>query len=128
MMWNANSLLSGSRELALAYLLDNNSVDVMVVTETEIPDLSAPFATAGYVTFFLLVRAKEKTRTIMLVRASLATQAGVQVRPDMKIATFQTVLNAHKRLGQSHGAVTIGGIYRQWSHMGNLLTADEERV
>jgi hypothetical protein len=68
----------------------------------------------------------------MLVRVSLATQAGVQVCPDlMKIASCQTVwvtLNAHKRLGQSHGAVTIGGIYRQWSHKGNLLTADEERV
>jgi hypothetical protein len=38
MMWNANGLLSGGRELALAYLLESNSVDVMVVTETEIPD------------------------------------------------------------------------------------------
>jgi hypothetical protein len=52
MTWNSNSLLSGSRELAFSNLLKNNNIDVLVVTETEIPALSAPFATTGYFTFF----------------------------------------------------------------------------
>jgi exonuclease III len=128
MTWNANGLLSGGRELALAYLLQNNNVDVMVVTKTKIPDKSAPFASTGYVTFFPLVRAKEKTHTVMLVRASIATQAGVQVRPDlMKIATCQTVwvtLSAHTRLGQitwrrhHRRNIQVDVVYGKPSHSG----------
>jgi hypothetical protein len=135
--WNANGLLTGSRELALSHLLEYNDVDIMVVTETEITAKAAPFATHGYVTFLPLVREKEKTRTITLVKSGLVTLANVRLRTDlMKLSTVQAVwisMDAHVRpgpgrqCGQTHGALTVGGTYRTWSHMSKLLNAEQER-
>jgi exonuclease III len=92
--WNVHGLLTGSRELALANFLETNDVDIMIATETEIPDTDAPFATTGYITFFPPVKRieKERTRMLMLVKSSLVTLANVRLRPDlMAVATCQTV-------------------------------------
>jgi exonuclease III len=101
--WNANGLLTGSRELALSHLLEYNDVDIMVVTETEITAKAAAFATHGYVTFLPLVREKEKTRTIKLVKSGLVKLANVRLCTDlMKLSTVQAVcisMDAHVRPG-----------------------------
>jgi hypothetical protein len=132
MTWNSNGLLSGSRELALSNLLENNNIDVLVATETEIPASAAPFATTGYVTFLPLVREKERTRMIMLVKSSLVTLASVRIRTDlMDLTACQSVwvtVESHTKDGHSHGGLTIGGTYRQWSRMGTTLNVEQERV
>jgi hypothetical protein len=49
MTWNAANLTHHGRELALFNLLVSNHVDVMVVTEAELPTLTAAsFALPGY--------------------------------------------------------------------------------
>jgi hypothetical protein len=73
-------------------VLENMEVDVLVVTETETPDTAAPFATTGYVTFFPLVREKERTRMLVLAKATLVTLAGARLRNDlMDLTACQTV-------------------------------------
>jgi exonuclease III len=115
--WNVHGLLTGSRELALANFLETNDVDIMIATETEIPDTAAPFATTGYITFFPPVKRieKERTRMLMLVKSSLVTLANVRLCPNlMAVATCQMVwitMDPHTRHGQQHGGLTEGGTY-----------------
>lgn len=87
----------------MSNLLENSDVDVLVATETEIPATAAPFATTGYNTFFPLVRGKEKTRMLVLVKSSLVMLAGVRLRPDLMDLMGQTVwisLESYMRHGQ----------------------------
>jgi hypothetical protein len=52
MTWNAEGILSKGRELALLSLLNDNDIDVGIITETEIPTSShRDFNVDGYHTF-----------------------------------------------------------------------------
>jgi hypothetical protein len=75
MTWNCSNLLRGAKELALVNLLVSNRVDVMVLTETELPPLVAlSFAVDGYTSYLSPPSAYlDKHRVIILVRSTLAT-------------------------------------------------------
>jgi hypothetical protein len=51
-MWNAEGILRNGRELVLSHLLAANNVDIIIVTETEIPaDSRDVFNMDGYTSF-----------------------------------------------------------------------------
>lgn len=114
-------------------ILHTNDVDIMVVTETELPAESAPFAIHGYVSFFPTTLGK--SRVMMLVKTSLATEANAQLRPDLMDKEHQSVwvqfrMDAKATL-ESSGAekkrFVVGGVYRQWTD-GNEAGLSMERA
>jgi hypothetical protein len=61
--WNAEGILSSGRELALLSLLNDNDIDVGIITETEIPtSIHGDFNVEGYHTF-LPVNHSDKLKT-----------------------------------------------------------------
>jgi hypothetical protein len=80
MTWNAANLTHHGRELALFNLLVSNHVDVMVVTEAELPTLTAAlFALPGYTSFLSQTSAYlDKCRVVTLVRSPLAIEANAR--------------------------------------------------
>jgi hypothetical protein len=63
MTWNAEGILSNGRELALLSLLNDNNIDVGIITEAEIPTSShGDFSVEGYHTF-LPVGPSDKLKT-----------------------------------------------------------------
>jgi hypothetical protein len=76
MTWNAEGILSNGRELALLSLLNDNDIDVEIITETEIPTSShGDFNVAGYHMFLPDPSDKLKTakyRMMVVVRSELA--------------------------------------------------------
>jgi hypothetical protein len=83
MTWNSEGLLTVGKELALSNLLAANKVDIMAVTEVEIPASAAPFSISGYVTFSPTVKPGEKTRVLLLVRDSIALESNSMPRLDI---------------------------------------------
>jgi hypothetical protein len=77
MTWNAEGILSNGRELALLSLLNDNDIDVRIITETEIPTCShGDYNVEGYYTF-LPVGPSDKLKTakyrmMVVVRSQLA--------------------------------------------------------
>jgi hypothetical protein len=76
MTWNAEGILSKGRELALLSLLNDNDIDVGIITETEIPtSRHGDFNVEGYHTF-LPVGPSDKLKTakyrmMVVVRSQL---------------------------------------------------------
>jgi hypothetical protein len=59
--------LHGTRELELANLVTANNVDVVALSEAEVPASKAQFSLNGFTTFCPLVKPGEKTRVMLLV-------------------------------------------------------------
>jgi exonuclease III len=125
MTWNASNLTRGSKELALLNLLRDNSIDVAVVTETEVPEAHGAFDVSGYVSFLPLIGTGGKFRVIVYVRADVATASNARLNVGNMSTEQQTVWlcldRQPPRLGRREiGAMVIGGTYRQWrSDTGN---------
>jgi hypothetical protein len=88
MTWNASNLTHSGRELGLVNLLASNRADIMVVTETELPELLAPmFAVPGY-TAFLSPQSKylDKHRVMTLVKSNLAVLANARICEECELS------------------------------------------
>jgi hypothetical protein len=77
MTWNAEGIHSSGRELALLNLLNDNNVDVGIITETEIPTSShGDFNVEGYHTFLPVTHSEllktAKYRVMVVVRSEMA--------------------------------------------------------
>jgi hypothetical protein len=73
MTWNVEEILSNGRELALLNLLNDNDVDVSIVTETEIPSNGhGDYNVEGYHSYLSLSPSEllktAKYRVMVLVR------------------------------------------------------------
>jgi hypothetical protein len=115
MTWSAEGILSNGKELALLSLLNDNDIDVGIITETEIPTSShGDFNVEGYHTFLPDPSDKLKTakyRMMVVVRSELA--AITKIRPDLMHPAVQSVwiqINLGNRF-------LVGGLYRQWSDL-----------
>jgi hypothetical protein len=119
--WIAENLTSGTKELALLDLLVTNNVDVVVVTEAEVPTYRGAFDLAGYVAFFPAVPNGDKYRVIVYVRCDVALATDARLATDIMSEGLQAVwvrLDARPK-GPGGRAATpamiVGGLYRQWS-------------
>jgi hypothetical protein len=126
MTWNAEGILSSGRELALICLLNDNDIDVGIITETEIPTSShGDFNIKGYHTFLLVDPSDKlkmaKYRVMVVVRSELA--ALTKIRPDLMHPAVQSIwiqINLGNR-------VLVGGLYRELSDLRQEY-ADVKRV
>ena len=111
MTWNAAGIQRGrTKELALARLLQEHSVDVAAITEAELPSTTASmFAIEGYTTFLPQASPDKKVRVILLVRTTLAITASASSIQDSTegLSTWLDLCHAHYR-------VRVGGVYRPW--------------
>jgi hypothetical protein len=105
---NSEGIFCKGRELALSNLLVANDVDVMIITEAEIPAGSqGNFNVEGYTSFlphtsYLLKTAKY--RVVAMVWSALATSA--KLRPDLMHVSVQLVwvqLDIQERLQGTPG-------------------------
>jgi hypothetical protein len=119
--WNAFGLANFGRELTLCNLAASSKADIISVTEVEYRANRAPFAMDGYTTFLPLVEKGAKTRVLVLVKSSLATEANATLRTDLMTTSIPTVwveLGPHvQRVGDRtalHRGLLYAGVYRQW--------------
>jgi hypothetical protein len=116
MTWNEEGILSNGRELALLSLLNDNDIDVGIITETEIPTSShGDYNVEGYHTF-LPVGPSDKLKTtkyrmMVMVRSELA--AITKIRPDLMHPAVQSVW-IQIDLGNPF---LVGSLYREWSDL-----------
>jgi hypothetical protein len=109
-------ILSNGRELALLSLLNDNDIDVRIITETEIPTSShGEFNVKGYHTF-LPVGPSDKLKTVkyrmmVVLRSELA--AITKIQPDLMHPAVQSEW-IQIDLGN---LFLVGGIYREWSDL-----------
>jgi exonuclease III len=101
--------------------LETNKVDIMSITELELPPGAPMFSISGYITFGP-ANALQKIRALVLVRAELATRSNARIREDLMSDTVSAVyvqLDAHEtRAGGrivQHAGVLFGGVYRTWT-------------
>jgi hypothetical protein len=124
MTWNAEEILSSGRELALLSLLNANSVDVGIITETEIPTSShGDFNVEGYHTFLPVSHSEllktAKSRVMVVVRSAMAAQT--KIRLDLMHPAGQTIwIQVDLEKGN---CFLIGGLYREWSSLPREYTA-----
>jgi hypothetical protein len=115
MTWNAEGILSSGRELALLSLLNDNYINVGIITETEIPTSShGDFNVEGYHTFLPVNHSDKlktaKYRVMVVVRSELA--ALTKIRHDLMHLTVQSMIQVD--LGNRF---LVGGLYREWSDL-----------
>jgi hypothetical protein len=116
MTWNVNKL-AYTRELFLRQLLTSHEVDLMVLTEVELPRVEAAvFSLAGYNVH--LPPEVDPVRVLVLVRHTHKIKA----RPDLSAPGLQMIW---LELKAKMGKILIGGLYRQW-HMGNASIEQSE--
>jgi hypothetical protein len=94
MTWNAEGILYNGKELALLSLLNDNDVDVGIVTKTEIPSSGhGDYNVEGYHSYLPLSPSEllktAKYRVVVLVRSALATVT--KIRSDLMHAAAQSV-------------------------------------
>ncbi len=106
--WNVSGLRrSKVRELELRHLLDRESPDVAVLTETELDKMDDSFVMTGYKTFSSSTTSLGKIRVLLLLRQSLPLTAP----PSLLAANHQEIWI---RVPCTSGSWTIAGVYRQW--------------
>jgi exonuclease III len=116
MTWNVEGILSSRRELALLSLLNDNDVDVGIITETEIPTSShGDFNVEGYHTFLPVTHSDllktAKYRVMIVVRSEMA--ALTKIRHDLMHPAVQSVW-VQLDFGN---CFLVGGFYREWSNL-----------
>jgi hypothetical protein len=116
MTWNVNKL-AYTRELFLRQLLTSHKVNLMVLTEVELPRVEATaFSLVGYNVH--LPPEVDPVRVLVLVRDTHKIKA----RPDLSAPGLQMIwLELEAKMGK----ILIGGLYRQW-HMGNASIEQSE--
>jgi hypothetical protein len=135
MTWNAEGTLSNGRELTLLNLLNDNDVNVGIVTKTEIPSSGhGDYNVEGYHSYLPLSPSEllktDKYWVVVLVRSALATVT--KIRSDLKHAAVQLVWIQLDMQGTPHRPGTFGppgtrvlvrGMYREWSDLARETTA-----
>jgi hypothetical protein len=116
MTWNAEGILSSGRELALLNILNDNDVNVGIITETEIPTSSqGDFNVEGYHMFLLVTHLEllktSNYRIMVVVRSEMA--ALTKIRHDLMHPTVQMIW-VQVDLGNRF---LVGGLYREWSNL-----------
>jgi hypothetical protein len=116
MTWNVEGILSSRRELALLSLLNDNDVDVGIITETEIPTSShGDFNVEGYHTFLPVTHSDllktAKYRVMIVVRSEMA--ALTKIRHNLMHPAVQSVW-VQLDFGN---CFLVGGFYREWSNL-----------
>jgi hypothetical protein len=94
MTWNAKGILSSGRELALLSLLNDNNIDVRIITETEIPTSShGDFNIKGYHMFLPVTHSDllktAKYHVMIVVRSEMA--ALTKIRHDLMHSAVQSI-------------------------------------
>jgi exonuclease III len=115
MTWNAEGILSNGRELAFLSLLNDNDIDVGIITETEIPTSShGDFNVEGYHTFLPMTHSDKlktaKYRVMVVVRSELA--ALTKIRHNLMHSAVQSIW-IQVDLGNRF---LVGGLYRECSN------------
>jgi hypothetical protein len=116
MTWNAEGILSSGRELALLNLLNDNDVDVGIITETEIQTSShGNFNVKGYHTFLPVTHSEllktSKYSVMIVVRSELAALTKIRqdlMHPAVQMIWVQVDLGNH---------FLVGGLYREWFNL-----------
>jgi hypothetical protein len=111
--WNAKGILSSGRELALLSLLNDNNINLGIITETVIPTSShRDFNVEGYHTFLPVTHSDKlktaKYRVMVVVRSELAALR--KIRHDLMHSAVQSIwieVNLENRF-------LVGGLYREW--------------
>jgi hypothetical protein len=116
MTWNAAGILTFGTEFALVNLLQSNGVDVMAISEAKIPASAVEFAVDGYVTFYPMTPASEKTRVIVLVKNSVAVESNVRARLDI-MATSSASIWLEFEAVPPWRKLLVGATYRVWSNL-----------
>lgn len=89
------------------------------------PDGAPTFAVAGYTTFEPQTAPGRKKRILILVRSSVATRSNARLASELMDPSVPSVwirldagLTVARGGGRTavHGAILLGGLYRQWSH------------
>jgi hypothetical protein len=95
MTWNAEGILRSGRELVLAKKLTANNVDVMIITETEIPaELHGNFNVewnTSYLPHATSLLKTAKYRVVAMVWTALETSVNAKLRFDLMHAPVQLV-------------------------------------
>jgi hypothetical protein len=123
--WNAFGLAN------FGNLAASSKADIISLTKVEYKADRAPFAMDGYTTFLPLVEKGAKTRVLVLVRSSFATEANATQQTDLMTTSIPTVwveLGPHmQRVGDRtalHRGLLYAGVYRQWE---DTLGVERER-
>jgi hypothetical protein len=122
MTWNAEGILSSGRELALLNLLNDNDVDIGIITETEIPSSShGDFNVEGYHTFLPMTHSEQlktaKYRVMIVVRSEMAALTKISrdlMHPAVQMIWVQVDLG---------NRFLVGGLYREWFDLPPEYTA-----
>ena len=110
MTWNVSNLTrSASRELELEHILDAQSPDVVVLTETELPAHDTTFAVKNYLVILPDLSNETKFRLIVLVKQNLVPTLNPTV-------LFRSGLDLWMKINLRSGPLVIGAVYRQWGN------------
>jgi hypothetical protein len=134
MTWNSEGILSSGRELALLNLLNDNNVDVGIVTETEIHSRGqGEYNVEGYHSYLPLAPSEllktAQYRVVVLVRSALATARKVQanlMHAAMQLVWIQLNMQGTPRpgtCGPPDTHVLVCGLYREWSDLARETVA-----
>lgn len=113
--------MHGTRELDLANLVTTTGVEVVALSEAEVPAGAAEFALDGFTTFAPLVKPGEKTRVMILIKTDVAVKTNARLERELLSDGFPSVwvqLDSHTVRGGGRaalcGAVLLGAVYRRW--------------
>jgi hypothetical protein len=123
--------LHGTRELDLANLVTANDVDVVALSEAEVPASEAQFTLDGFTTFCPLVKPGEKTREMLLVKTDVAVKTKARLANKYLSDRFPSVwvqLDSHAMRNGDHtslcGAVLLCAVYHRWGS----LTSEKSKL
>jgi hypothetical protein len=124
MSWNCGGILYGTHDLDLVNLVVINNVDVVALSETELPASAAEFAIADFTSFYPIVNPGAKTRVLLLIRTKIAACCNAKLATSLMDDSLPSVwvqLEAHgadRDGGGGHqpasGALLLGAVYRKW--------------
>jgi hypothetical protein len=83
--------LHGTRELDLANLVTANNVDVVALSEAEVPASEAQFTLDGFTTLCPLVKPGKKTRVMLLVKTDVAVKTNARLANEYLSDEFLSV-------------------------------------
>jgi hypothetical protein len=123
-LWNCNGILHGTRELDLANLVTANGVDVVALSEAEVPASKAQFTLDSFTTCRPLVKPGEKTRVMLLVKTDVpvktqARQANKYLLDEFPSMWVQFDSQAMRDCDRTTlcGAVLLCAVNRRWGSL-----------
>jgi exonuclease III len=122
--WNCNVILHGTRELDLANLVTANNVDVVALSEAEVPVREAQFTLDSFTTFCPLVKPGKKTRVMLLVKTDVAVKTNARLANEYLSDEFPSVwvqLDSQAMHNGDRtalcGSVLLCAVYRRWGSL-----------